>query len=150
MPSSVSKSFNAAVPGNPTEKTKRPAPFSLRLSEAERARLVQEANGAPLGGYIKAKLLASPSVRTRRTGLAVEDRKSLAQGLALLGQSRLASNLNQLAHATNIGALPVTPDLVDELYAALADVRDLRRLFLVALGFKVDVQSPSFGSEGAR
>ena len=36
---------------------KRPAPFSLRLSEEERAGLVREASGTPLGIYIKAKVL---------------------------------------------------------------------------------------------
>ncbi len=75
-------------------------------------------------------------VRRRRTGLAVEDRKALAQLLAMLGRSRLASNLNQLAHAANIGALPVTPDLETELNTALFDVRELRRLLLLALGLK--------------
>jgi hypothetical protein len=145
--SSVSKSFNAAVPDGLTDKAKarqrakRPAPFSLRLTETQRARLVHEANGVPLGGYIKAKLLASPAVRTRRTSLTVEDRKSLAQVLALLGQSRLANNLNQLAHAANIGALPVTPDIEDELRAALFEVRDLRRLLLTALGFKSEASA---------
>ena len=145
---SLSGTFN---PKTSKTKTKRPAPFSLRLSADERARLLIEANGAPLGGYIKAKLLATPSVRTRRTGLAIEDRKSLAQLLALLGQSRLSSNLNQLAHAANIGALPVTPDIEDELRAAVFDVRELRRLLLLALGFKAEARPPSYSkaTEGA-
>lgn len=134
---SLSGSFN---PKTSKTKAKRPAPFSLRLSADERARLLIEANGSPLGGYIKAKLLTAAPVRTRRTGLAIEDRKSLAQLLALLGQSRLSSNLNQLARAANIGALPVTPDIEDELRAALFDVRELRRLLLLALGFKAEVR----------
>ncbi len=75
-------------------------------------------------------------LRSRRTGLAVEDRVALAKGLALLGRSRLASNLNQLAYAVNIGSLPVTPETEQELFAALRDVRELRRLFLSALGLK--------------
>jgi hypothetical protein len=115
---------------------KRPAPFSLRLTDEERARLVLEANGAPLGGYIKAKLLTGKPPRVRRSGASVEDKKALARLLALLGQSRLASNLNQLAHAAHIGALPVSPDLEAELKAAVGEVRELRRLLLVALGHK--------------
>lgn len=134
---SLSGTFN---PKTSKTKAKRTAPFSLRLSETERARLLHEANGMPLGGYIKAKLLAASPVRTRRTGLAIEDRKSLAQLLALLGQSRLSSNLNQLAHAANIGALPVTPDIEDELRTAVLDVRELRRLLLLALGFKAEAR----------
>lgn len=120
-----------------SQRAKRLAPFSLRLSDDERARLVAEAAGAPLGAYIKAKLLGdTPPLRMRRTGLAVEDRSALAQALGLLGQSRLASNLNQLAHAANVGALGVTPDVEDELRAAAAEVRILRDLLLTALGMK--------------
>lgn len=121
-------------PGKP--KKKRLAPFSIRLSENERARLAMEAAGAPLGAYIKAKALGAPPLRSRRTGLVVEDRVALAKGLALLGRSRLANNLNQLAYAVNIGSLPVTPETEQELFAAVRDVRALRRLFLVALGMK--------------
>lgn len=140
---SLGDAFERATDNQTTEKTfhkqrrKRPAPFSLRLSAEERARLVAEAKGAPLGAYIKAKLLGkSLPVRMRRTGLAIEDRKALAQVLALLGGSRLANNLNQLAYAANIGALPITPDTERHLKAALADVRALRRLLMAALGLK--------------
>lgn len=112
-------------------------PFSLRLSAPERERLLSEAAGAPLGPYIRAKLLGDGvPLRTRRSGLPVEDRKSLGQALALLGRSRLSSNLNQLAHLANIGALPVTPELESELSEALADIREIRRLLVTALGLK--------------
>lgn len=144
---SLTGTFNAPAPDlSPTEskadrKTKRPPPFSLRLSEEERARLIGEAKGAPLGAYIKAKVLGGTHpVRMRRTGLAVEDRQALAQVLALLGRSRLASNLNQLAHLAHIGALPVTPDIETELAEAVRDIRAIRRLLLLALGLKPEEQ----------
>jgi hypothetical protein len=73
----------------------------------------------------------------RRTGLAVEDRQALGQALALLGKSRLSSNLNQLAHLGNIGALPFTPEVESELLEALEDIRSIRRLLMTALGLKV-------------
>jgi hypothetical protein len=124
-------------PGN--QKVKRPAPFSLRLSAEERARLIEEAKGIPLGAYIRAKVLGSaPPVRMRRTGLAVQDRQALAQVLALLGQSRLSSNLNQLAHAANIGALPLTPETEADLRESLRDVRAMRRLLLLGLGLNAE------------
>jgi mobilization protein MobC len=136
---SISDAFHAA--GSPKSKRKRPAPFSLRLTAEERARLEAEAKGAPLGAYVKAKVLETAlPVRMRKIGLAVQDRQALAQGLALLGQSRLSNNLNQLAHAANIGALPLTPDVEEELRAALRDVRELRRLFLVALGLQAETR----------
>lgn len=121
-------------------RQKRAAPFSIRLSKDERARLAMEATGAPLGAYIKAKVLGDAApLKVRRGGLAVQDREALAKGLALLGKSRLASNLNQLAWAVNIGSLPVTPETEAELFAAARDVRALRRLFLVALGLKPEI-----------
>lgn len=90
----------------------------------------------PLGAYIKAKALGDKPLRIRRTGLAVEDRRTLAKALALLGRSRLSSNLNQLAHAANIGSLPMTPETEAELLSALRDVREMRRLLMAALGLK--------------
>ena len=65
----------------------------------------------------------------------------MAQGLAFLGNSRLASNLNQLAKLANTGALPMTPETEAELAAALLAVQELRRLFLSALGMKPEVVS---------
>ncbi len=134
------QTFSAAASGDrqPVPK-RRAAPFCLRLSEAERARLAAEARGAPLGSYIKAKVLGSAlPVRMRRSGLAVEDRQALAQALAALGASRLSSNLNQLAHLAHIGALPVTLELEQELSAALEDIRQIRRLLVTALGLKAE------------
>lgn len=131
---SLSAEFNPSPKAAPR---KPPAPFSLRLTASERARLLDEAAGCPLGTYIKAKVLGgTPPIRMRRSGLSIENRKALAQLVAVLGRSRLASNLNQLAHLANIGALPVTPELEAELLAALHDVREVRHLLLVALGLK--------------
>ncbi|WP_206020709.1 plasmid mobilization relaxosome protein MobC [Roseococcus sp. SYP-B2431] len=66
----------------------------------------------------------------------IEDRKALAQLVAAFGASRMASNLNQLAHLANIGALIVNPEIEAELSAAYADIREMRRLLLLALGLK--------------
>jgi hypothetical protein len=135
---SISETFNAPPATQPpvSSPKKRPAPFAIRLSEAERARLTAEAKGAPLGAYIKAKALGTPPLRLRRSGLAVEDRQALAQALALLGRSHIANNLNQLAHAANIGALAMTPETESQLSETLADVRAMRSLLMTALGLK--------------
>lgn len=116
---------------------KRPAPCCIRLSESERTRLADEAAGAPLGAYIKAKALGEP-LRKRRTGLSIQDREALAKTLALLGKSRLSSNLNQLAHAANIGSLPMTQETEEFLRECLRDVRNIRRLLMSALGMKAE------------
>lgn len=134
---SFNKSAAAAVKPQRAAK-KRPAPFSLRLSEAERNRLLTEATGVPLGGYIKAKVLGTAPLKSRRTGLAVEDRQALSKALALLGKSRLSQNLNQIAHAVNIGVLPVTPETEEDLRASLQAVQDMRSLLMRALGFAAE------------
>jgi hypothetical protein len=134
---SLTESFRAASAAPVPLRPKRPPPFSLRLSVEERARLTAEAGGAPLGTYLKAKLLGGTvPVRMRRSGLAVEDRQALGKALALLGQSRLASNLNQLAHLAHIGALPVSPEIEAEFQEAVSAVREMRRLLVTALGLK--------------
>jgi len=132
---SVRRTFNRK---SASTGKKRPAPFSIRLSAEERARLAVEAAGAPLGAYIKAKALGSAPLRMRRSGLSIQDRTALAQALALLGRSRLSNNLNQLAYLGNIGSLPMTPETETELQAALHDVRDIRRLLITALGLKAE------------
>lgn len=126
---------------SPDVTAKRPAPFSIRLNKDERARLALEAAGAPLGAFIKSKLLGGPPPapkQTRTSGIAMEDRQAFAQALGLLGKSRLSSNLNQLARLANSGSLPITPETENELLAALREVRAIRTLLLLALGLKVD------------
>jgi len=124
---------------NPPKSSKASPPFSIRLTAEERARLMAEAKGAPLGTYIKAKALGAPlPARVRRTGIAVEDRQALAKVLALLGGTRLASNLNQLAKLANTGALPVDQETESELADAVSIVREIRLLLLIALGMKED------------
>lgn len=123
------------------QRSKPPAPFSLRLSPDERARLAVEAAGAPLGSYIRAKVLGEAvPARVRKGGISVADRKVLAQLIALLGRSRVFSNLNQLAHAANTGSLPTTDETEAALAQALADLHEIRRLLLIALGLKPEAQ----------
>lgn len=131
-----------SVEGHPAPKRagkairKRPPPFPIRLTPDERSRLTADAAGLPLATYIKAKLFNTAALRVRRTGLSIADRQAHAQALALLGGSHLASNLNQLAHAVNIGVLPVTPETEAVLFEAVNDVREIRRLLMTALGLK--------------
>jgi hypothetical protein len=113
---------------------KRPAPFSLRLTFEQRARLETEAVGMSLSAYVLQRLFDSVSPPPRRRGKApVKDHQALAQVLGLLGQSRLSSNLNQLARSANTGSLPVTPDTESALQSAAAEVHEIRRLLIEAL-----------------
>ena len=131
------------------QRAKRPAPFSLRLSETERACLIEGRAAWRLhqgeGAGLRASRSCTPK-RPCRPGSVKRWRK-----FSLLGRSCLSSNLNQLAHAANIGALLVTPETEAELNAALAEMRELRRLLMVALGLKLEARPPSYAkaTEGA-
>lgn len=92
-----------------------------------------------LGGYIQSRLFDSENPPPRRRGKnPVKDHKALAQVLGLLGQSRLSSNLNQLARSANTGSLPVTPDTEAALIEALDEIHEIRRLLIEALNLEVE------------
>lgn len=141
---SVRETFAAvAGPDSPKKVTRRtrkarPAPFSIRLTAKERERLAGDAGDLPLGRYIKEKVLGAAPSRRRSSGLAIHDRRSLARALALLGASRMSSNLNQLAHAANIGTLPITPETEADLRDALRHIREVRAVLMTALGLKAE------------
>jgi hypothetical protein len=122
-----------------SKDTRKPTPFSLRLSFEERAMLDQMAGHVPLGAYIRKRLFgeqASPRKQhQRRAGV---DHVAIAQALALLGQSRIASNLNQLAKAANIGALLVEDEVIRDITEACQAVSVMRYELVTALGLKTD------------
>lgn len=118
-------------------QAKKPPPFSLRLNAEEREMLEVAAAGMPLGSYIKAKLFDGDLSPRRTRGQApVKDHAALAQVLGMIGNMRLANNLNQLAKSANIGTLPLTPEVEDELATACAAVIAMRAELMRALGYE--------------
>lgn len=122
----------------PNNKVKRSAPFSLRLTQEERSRLESRANGLPLGTYVRAQLLGTDKAVQRRTRsrFPVRDHRALAQALALIGRSELASNMRELALVTRSGSLPVTPETDSALRNACADIALIKQLLMKALGIR--------------
>jgi hypothetical protein len=120
-------------------RKKRTPPFSLRLTFEQRARLEQEAAGSSLSAYIHERLFGAeaPPARRKRGKSPVKDQQAIAELLAKLGQSRLSSNLNQLARLANLGALPVTPDTETAIIEAAGDIALMRKLLIEALGLEV-------------
>ncbi len=112
----------------------RPANVSLRLKQGDRARLEEAAGGMSLNAYILWRVFdpSSPPPKPRKRMARLEE-KFAAQALALLGQSRIPNNLNQLAKQANVGALDLTPEVLIELEEALQFVRDIRDALLSAL-----------------
>ena len=129
--------FTDAAKSTAQRKAKSLPPFSLRLNAEERQRLEVAAAGVPLGSYIKARLFDGDLSPRRTRGQApVKDHAALAQVLGMLGNMRLASNLNQLAKSANIGTLPLTPEVEEELATACAAVIAMRAELMRALGYK--------------
>jgi len=120
--------------------TKHPPlhPLSLRVTFEEKANLEKDAAGMSLSAYMRWKLFdpTTPPPH-RRGGFPVKDHRALAQLLAMLGQSRLANNVNQLAKAANSGSLPVTPDTEEALLTAVHEVAQMRALLIKALDVDV-------------
>ena len=114
--------------------TKRDAPFSLRLSQDERARLKAAAGNLPLGAYIKARLFEGLPLVPRQRAPHTVDRQVMSLVLSKLGQTRLSANMNQIAHAANRGTLPLDTELIEDLNAACTDIRAMRIELLKALG----------------
>jgi len=120
-------------------------PFSIRLTANERAALKDKAGGTPLGIYIRSRILDENKLtpRDERRRYPVKDAERLGQLLGLLGQSRLANNLNQLAKATNTGNLPVSDETESDLRRACSDIAEMRLLLLTALGVTAAEQTRS-------
>lgn len=131
---------------------KRPAPLSIRLSDAERVQLERDAAGLSLSAYVKERVFGEDVPKPVRRGKApVKDHEALGKLLAQLGASRLASNMNQLAKAAHSGALPVTPETKAALMRACDDIAAMRRMLMQGLGMRLpaDVPAPSVRSAWA-
>lgn len=111
-------------------------PFCLRLYPSEKTRLKELAGSQPLGVYIRDRLFGEDAPRRRRRRAPSVDDQAAARLLGALGQSRLSSNMNQIAKAANVGALPVTEELEEDLRCACAAIYAMRETLMLALGLK--------------
>ncbi|MEW8419250.1 MAG: hypothetical protein AB2669_14540 [Candidatus Thiodiazotropha endolucinida] len=138
---SVTPEFNQAATGENDESKSNPTPFSLRLTFEERAILEEKAGGMPLGAYIRQVMLSeNVAPRKTRTRFNIKDREDFAKLLSALGQSRLASNMNQLAKASNSGSLPVTPETEQFIVKACKEISWIRRFLVRATGLEDDLK----------
>lgn len=136
VPPALTPAFTHAI-GSKAQRKSSTRPFSIRLSETERRQLEQAAGTIPLGTFVRAHLLGEqPKRRTARK--PVGDTVTLGKILAAMGRSGLASSLTDLATAARLGTVALTPELEAAVEAACAEVRDIRRLLLRALGMAVE------------
>ncbi|GAB4182465.1 MAG: hypothetical protein Tsb002_03810 [Wenzhouxiangellaceae bacterium] len=109
----------------------------MRLTEEERAFLAERCGGRPWASYIRERVFGEQA-NTKRRAIrrpTIQD-KALVASLAGLGESRLASNLNQLARHANTGTLDVTRETERELEEAYKAILAMRDALFMALGLK--------------
>lgn len=148
---SVAPTFKASASAEPKTTRTAMSPLTLRLTPEERARLEELAAGMTLSAYVRACVFAEDAkLRKTRPKDIIEDKKAAAEALALLGQSRIANNLNQLAYHANIGAL-ITGEVEK---AQIAEANDhlaaIRALLMQALGKKKRPSSAPSGSKATK
>lgn len=131
--SDVFHHVETGAPKSAASKKKGHSPFSVRLSEEERKYLEQRAGNRPLGAYIRDQLLGEKAQKRRKLRKPTLEDGQYAALLAALGQSRLSSNLNQLAKHANTGTLDVSGDTEQQLQDACAAVLAMREALFVAL-----------------
>lgn len=113
--------------------------LTLRLAAAERARLDSEAKGFGLStaAYVRF-VIASDEVQGKLAVLFErrQQRAEYAQILRILGQSRIANNLNQIAYGINTGTVVFSPDVVAQINEAYEAVLYIRSLLIQSQGLK--------------
>jgi hypothetical protein len=112
-----------AKPRSGSEKRQRTHVARIRLDDAERGKLEElaSASGLSVGAYLRAAALKSAGVRAKPRPSV--DRELLARANADL--NRVGNNINQIAHALNIGLDPPSAiaEAMQELRGVLAALR---------------------------
>lgn len=116
--------------------TRKPSPrITLRLTEEEDAKLRQLCEGMTVSAYIRQRLFGNNTARRKRRSHApVKDQAAMAQILGLLGDSRIANNLNQLAFHANTGTLLIDDQTTNQINEAYAHILTMRAELVKALG----------------
>lgn len=112
--------------------------FIMRMSADERARLRELAKQLNLSqaAFIRAKIFDGLPAQAQKSNLGL-DYEALSKLLLLLGESRLASNLNQLAKHANMGTLKLkTSEIEAQLNEAYFTVQWMRRTLIKTLGLQ--------------
>ena len=130
----LKQAFEASSAHNVTKPKKRQPPFSMRLTDNERAFLDQHSGSLSLAGYIRKRVFGEKAEKRRPVKRPVPDTALLAQVLSELGASRLSSNINQLAKHANMGTLDVSPETEREIENACREIHTMRMLLIAALG----------------
>lgn len=122
--------------GLPKKEARTTSPrVTLRLTEEEHTQLKHLSEGMAISAYIRQCVFGSKATRRkRRSHVPVHDQHAMAKALALLGQSRIANNLNQLAHRANMDSLIMDDKAYTQIQEAYDHVIAMRDNLIKALG----------------
>ncbi len=127
-------SFKSAAKLSKSAKGPR---VTLRLTDGELARLQNLSEGMSVSAYIRKCVFGNNAIpRKRRTYVPVADQEALGRILSMLGQSRIANNLNQIAHHANCGTLLMDEATEAEIKETCAYIAFMRVKLIEALGVK--------------
>ncbi len=114
-------------------------PFSIRLTAQEHERLTIMANKLGLKKAEFFRVTAFSKEVERAFELLItrrEERKETARILSAIGESRIASNLNQIAFAANTGSLEFTPTVAAQINEAYTAVMRMRQMLITYQGVR--------------
>lgn len=133
---SVSSLQNEERVNKPQKKATTTSPrVTLRLTEEEHAQLKSLSEGMAISAYIRQCVFGSKATRRKRKShVPIQDQHAMAKALALLGQSRIANNLNQLAHRANMDSLIMDDKAYTQIQEAYDHVIAMRDNLIKALG----------------
>jgi len=135
----IRNDFVSAASDEDSRRRKRPSPITWRVTEEERKRLKSLAEGMPVSAYIRQCVFGKDAARRkRRSHTPARDQEALAKILAMLGASRIANNLNQLAYHANTGSLLLDEHTLGQINEAYDHVCTMREALIRTLGLIED------------
>ena len=84
--------------------------------------------------FVSVYLERTPIKVKRRRHQSVADEQSLARTLSMLGETRIANNLNQLAHKANMGELKMNSSTLAQIEEAYDHFQAMRAALIKAIG----------------
>ncbi len=132
----IVKSFEDAAQSRRKPKSQELSPFSMRLTQEERDFLEKHSDDKSWAEFIRERVFGEERTKRRLLRHPPVNDEKLGEVLANLGQSRLASNVNQLAKAANMGTLDISDETDRQLQEASAAILAMREALFMALGLK--------------
>lgn len=128
--------FSQAASGHARTSSKQSVTLSVRLTLEERDRLEALAGERPVSAYVRSRLFGTGGTRRRSKRRQTPDNAALAQVLAALGRSDLSASMKWIQGSIEGGAVRLNPEESLALRDACADISQMRRDLIMALGLK--------------